>query len=254
MAKRLDGTAALVTGASSGIGEATARALAAEGAMVAVIARRRGRLETLVAKIRETGGRAIAIPADVADGEDAKAAVERAASELGRLDTVINSAGLMLIGPFKDAPPDEWERMLSVNVQGIFNVARAAIPHLVNAAANGSRGVADIVNISSTAGRSTRPNNVVYSATKFAVQAFAEGLRQELLVNRVRVSVVEPGTVDTELADHSREGIREAVKQQISRFELLQPEDIADAVSYIVTRDRRVAVNEMLVRAGAQTW
>jgi NADP-dependent 3-hydroxy acid dehydrogenase YdfG len=254
MAKRLEGTAALVTGASSGIGEAKARALAAEGAIVAVVARRRERLETLVAKIHEAGGRAIAIPADVADGGEAKAAVERAASELGRLDTVINNAGLMLIGPFKDAPPDEWERMLSVNVQGVFNVARAAIPHLVQAAANGPRRVADIVNISSTAGRSTRPNTVVYSATKFAVQAFTEGLRQELLADRVRVSVVEPGTVDTELAGHSRDGIREAVKKQIASFELMRPEDIADAVSFIVTRDRRVAVNEMLVRAGAQAW
>ena len=254
MAKRLSGTVALVTGASSGIGEATARALAAEGAKIAAVARRKDRLEALVASIRKAGGEAIAIDADLTNEALARAAVERAASELGRLDTVVNNAGLMLVGPFKDAPAGEWERMLSVNVQGVFNVTRAAIPFLVKAAASDPRRVADVVNISSTAGRVSRPGTVVYSATKFAVQAFTEGLRQELLSERVRVSVVEPGTVDTELTDHSREGVREQMKNYVSSIERMVPEDIAEAVAFVVTRDRRVAINEMLVRAGAQTW
>jgi NADP-dependent 3-hydroxy acid dehydrogenase YdfG len=174
--------------------------------------------------------------------------------ELGRLDTVVNNAGLMLVGPVADAPEDEWDRMLAVNVQGLLYVTRAALPHLVAAAADAPRHVADLVNISSTAGRVARPGTAVYNLTKFGVNAFTEALRQEVLQSRVRVSVVEPGTVDTELASHIREGLREAIATRTGAVEKLRPEDIADAVAYIVTRDRRVAVNEILVRAGDQPW
>jgi NADP-dependent 3-hydroxy acid dehydrogenase YdfG len=250
----LTGTVALVTGASSGIGAATARRLAGDGAAVAVLARREDRLAELADTISSAGGTALVVAADITDRQQADAAVRRVVTELGRLDTVVNNAGLMLVGPVADAPLDEWERMLDVNVRGLMFVTRAALPELVRAADSEPRRVADLVNISSTAGRVARPGTAVYNLTKFGVNGFTEALRQELLGQRVRVSVVEPGTVATELTDHVRDGVREAIERQTGQLELLRPEDIADAVAYIVTRDRRVAVNEILVRAGEQTW
>jgi len=254
MTARLTGTVALVTGASSGIGEATALALAAEGAGVAVLARRRERLDDLAGRIAAGGGSALVVEADITERSQAEAAVRRVVDELGRLDTVVNNAGLMLVGPVADAPEDEWDRMLAVNVQGLLYVTRAALPHLLRAAADAPRHVADLVNISSTAGRVARPGTAVYNLTKFGVNAFTEALRQEVMRSHLRVSVVEPGTVDTELGSHVRDGLREAIASQTDAIEKLRPEDIADAVSYIVTRDRRVAVNEILVRASEQTW
>ena len=254
MTARLTGTVALVTGASSGIGEATALAMAAEGAGVAVLARRRQRLDDLAGRITADGGSALVVEADITERDQAEAAVRRVVDELGRLDTVVNNAGLMLVGPVADAPEDEWDRMLAVNVQGLLYVTRAALPHLLRAAADAPRHVADLVNISSTAGRVARPGTAVYNLTKFGVNAFAEALRQEVMRSHLRVSVVEPGTVDTELGSHVRDGLREAIASQTDAIEKLRPEDIADAVSYIVTRDRRVAVNEILVRASEQTW
>ncbi len=167
---------------------------------------------------------------------------------------MVNNAGLALVGPAEAAPEDEWDRMLAVNVEGLLHVTRAALPHLVGAAADSPRRVADLVTISSTAGRVARAGQAVYSLTKSGVNAFSESLRQELQPKRVRVGVVGPGTVATELSTHLRPGIREAVAGQLGDMELLRPEDVADAVVYMVTRERRVAVNEMLVRAGEQTW
>jgi NADP-dependent 3-hydroxy acid dehydrogenase YdfG len=204
--------------------------------------------------IRSGGGSALVLQADVTDQRQAVDAVERTVSELGRLDTLVNNAGLMLLGPALDAPTDEWDRMVALNVQGVLYVTHAALPHLVEAAEDSPRGVADLVNISSTAGRVARPGSSVYTLTKFGINAFAESLRQELIMQRVRVSVVEPGTVDTELVSHVREDIRRVARSQVEAIEALRPEDIADAVSYIVTRDRRVAVNEILVRAAEQSW
>jgi len=254
MTGRLQHTVALVTGASSGIGEATARSLAAEGAAVALLARRHDRLEALAGKIRAEGGTALVLATDITDQQQASTAVEQVVSELGRLDTIVNNAGLMLVGPVTDAPAGEWERMLSINVQGLLFVTQAALPHLISAAQSSPRQVADVVNISSTAGRVARPGNAVYSLTKFGVNAFSESLRQELVPQRVRVSVVEPGIVNTELSSHVRDELQGAIDRQTAGVEKLRPEDVADAVSYIVTRDRRVAINEILVRAGEQTW
>jgi NADP-dependent 3-hydroxy acid dehydrogenase YdfG len=194
------------------------------------------------------------LQADVTDQGQAVSAVEQAVSQLGRIDTLVNNAGIMLLGPAMDAPTEEWDRMVALNVQGVLYVTHAALPHLVQAAARGPRQVADLVFISSTAGRVARPGANVYALTKFGVTGFAESLRQELLKRHVRVSVVEPGTVDTELVSHLREDVRDAAKRQVESIEPLRPGDIADAVSYIVTRDRRVAVNEMLVRAAEQDW
>jgi NADP-dependent 3-hydroxy acid dehydrogenase YdfG len=254
MTMRLHGTVALVTGASSGIGAATARTLAAEGAAVALLARRRGRLEELADAIRTEGGNAVVVAADVTDPDQSEAAVGHVISELGRLDTLVNNAGVMHIGPVTDAPPQEWDQMIQLNVRALLSVTRAALPHLLRAAADPPRRVADVVNISSTAGRVARPGTAVYNLTKFGVNGFTEALRQEVMRQRVRVSVVEPGTVDTELSSHIRDGVRQAVEAQVKGLELLRPQDIADAVAYIVTRDRRVAVNEILVRAAEQTW
>ncbi|MFI1840179.1 SDR family NAD(P)-dependent oxidoreductase [Streptomyces olivaceoviridis] len=254
MTARLQNTVALVTGASSGIGEATARGLAAEGAAVAVLGRRRARLEALADTLRADGGTALVVEADITDKQQAASALESVVAELGRLDTVVNNAGFMGVGQAVDSPLEEWEHMLEVNVQGLLYVTHAALPHLLRAAEDSPRGVADLVNISSTAGRVARPGTAVYNLTKFGVNGFTEALRQELSQKRVRVSVVEPGTVETELSTHLRDGVRQAVERQIAGMKPLRPEDIADAVSYIVTRDRRVAVNEILVRAGEQTW
>ena len=254
MATPLKNTVALITGSSSGIGAATARRLAAEGAAVALVARRRDRLAELAEAIRGDGGIALVVEADMTSEEEATGAVERTVAKLGRLDTLVNNAGVMLLGPAMDAPLAEWDQMVAINVQGMLYVTHAALPHLARAAADSPRGVADLVSISSTAGRVARPGSSVYNLSKFGVNAFSEALRQEMLAQRVRVSVVEPGTVATELASHLREEIREAARRQTEAIEELRPEDIADAVAYIVTRDRRVAVNEMLVRAAAQTW
>jgi NADP-dependent 3-hydroxy acid dehydrogenase YdfG len=251
MTATLEGTVALVTGASSGIGEATAQALARHGAAVAAAARRRDRLQALVAEIESDGRRALAIETDVTDQQQAIGAVERAVAELGRLDIVINNAGVMLLGPILDAPTEEWDRMIALNVNGLMYVAHAALPHLLRAAEDGPRRVSDLVNVSSLAGRRAIRGSGVYNATKFAVNAFTEALRQEVTERHVRVSVIEPGAVSTELSSHNRPEIREQIAQTFD-LERLEADDIADAIAYVVTRSRRVAINEVLIRPTEQ--
>jgi NADP-dependent 3-hydroxy acid dehydrogenase YdfG len=252
MTDSLHGTVALVTGASSGIGEATAVALAAAGATVAVAARRVDRLEDLAGRIRNGGGRALVVELDVTDADAARAAVDHVAAELGRIDTLVNNAGVMLLGPAADAPWEEWRRMVDLNLTGLLAVAHAALPHLVRAAADAPRQVADLVNISSVAGRVARSGSSVYNATKFGVGAFSESLRQEFSPKHVRVSVIEPGAVATELTDHIRDGVRDQVRGRFAGVERLLSEDIADAIAYVVTRPRRTAVNEILIRPTEQ--
>jgi NADP-dependent 3-hydroxy acid dehydrogenase YdfG len=249
---RLHGTVALVTGASSGIGAATARALAGEGAAVALVARRKERLDTLAAEIGRSGGRALALESDVTEERQARDAVERTVRELGRLDIVVNNAGVMLLGPIVDAPVEEWERMIHLNLLGLLYVAHAALPHLLRAAEDSARRVADLVNISSVAGRAARSGSGVYNLTKFGVGAFSESLRQEVTRRHVRVSIVEPGAVATELTDHLRPEIFEQTKTLFAGTERLEAEDIADAIAYMVTRPRRMAVNEILIRPTEQ--
>ena len=252
MAARLDGTVALVTGASSGIGAATALALVEEGAAVALVARRTDRLEALQRQITEAGGRALTITADVTDEAQAREAVASTVNEFGRLDTVVNNAGLMLLGPIVDADTIEWQRMVNLNLLGLMYVAHASIPHLLKAADDSSRRVADLVNISSVAGRTVRKGSGAYNATKHAVGAFSEALRLEVTAKHLRVSLIEPGAVDTELRTHNRPEIQAGMTQRFGTMDLLQAEDIADAVSYIVTRPRHVAINEILVRPTEQ--
>jgi len=248
MAERLDGTVALVTGASSGIGAAAALSLAAEGAAVAVAARRKDRLDTLAAAVRERGGTALVLETDVTDEHQASDVVDRTVAEFGRLDTLVNNAGVMLLGPVVGAPITEWQRMVQINVLGLLYCAHAALPHLLRAAEDGPRRVADMVNISSVAGRQARNGSGVYNATKHGVGAFSESLRQEVTKRYVRVSLVEPGAVATELASHNRPEIQEGLCQRFAAMERLQAGDIADAITYIVTRPRHVALNEMLIR------
>jgi NADP-dependent 3-hydroxy acid dehydrogenase YdfG len=252
MARLLEGTVALVTGASSGIGEATGRSLAELGAAVALVARRKERLDQLAAEITGKGGWAVAIETDVTDRRQAEAAVERTVAELGRLDTVINNAGVMLLGPIENAPVEEWERMVHLNVLGLLYTAHAALPHLLKAAQGEPRRVADLVNISSVAGRVAREGSGVYNLTKHGVGAFSESLRQEVTGRHVRVSLVEPGAVSTELTTHLRPEIAEQAMQRFGHIERLESEDIADAITYIVTRPRRMAINEVLVRPTEQ--
>jgi NADP-dependent 3-hydroxy acid dehydrogenase YdfG len=244
----LDGTVALVTGASSGIGEATAKRLAAEGAAVAVGARRLDRLEKLVAEIADAGGTAVALESDVTDRAQAEDLVERTVKTLGRLDTVVNNAGVMLLGPSLDAPIEEWERMVDLNVKGLLYVAKAALPHLVKFADEGPRKVTDMVNISSVAGRRARAGSAVYNATKFGVGAFSEALRQEVTERHLRISLVEPGAVETELSSHNRPEVLDEIKGRFLDLERMAASDIADSISYIVTRPRHVAINEILIR------
>ena len=252
MTERLDGTVALITGASSGIGEATAHALAAQGAAVALAARRRERLERLAAELKKHGQRALVLETDVTDREQAAACIERTVQEFGRLDTLVNNAGVMLLGPAVGAPLAEWERMVDLNLKGLMYCAHAALPHLLKAAAGPPRRVADLINISSVAGRVARAGVGVYNMTKFGVVAFSESLRQEVTKRHVRVSVVEPGVVATELPDHLRPEIRETAMKRFEGVERLEAGDIADAIQYIVTRPRRMAVNEILVRPTEQ--
>ena len=176
--------------------------------------------------------------------------MERTVAELGRLDTLINNAGVMLLGPVAGAPLTEWQRMVDLNVSGLLYCAHAALPHLISAAEGGPRQVADMVNISSVAGRAARNGNGVYSLTKFGVGAFSESLRQEMAKRYVRVSLVEPGATATELATHNRPEILDAIRSQFGQR--MEAEDIADAIAYIVTRPRHVAVNEMLIRPTEQ--
>jgi NADP-dependent 3-hydroxy acid dehydrogenase YdfG len=246
----LEGTVALVTGASSGIGAAAAAGLAAEGAAVALAARRRERLDTVAASIRDQGGTALVLECDITEQQQAAAAVERTASELGRLDTLINNAGVMLLGPAAGAPLAEWQQMVELNVLGLLYCAHAALPHLLRAASDGPRQVADMVNISSVAGRFARNGNGVYALTKFGVGAFSESLRQELAGQYVRVCLVEPGATATELASHNRPEVLEAIRNQFGQR--MEATDIADAITYIVTRPRHVAINEILIRPTEQ--
>jgi NADP-dependent 3-hydroxy acid dehydrogenase YdfG len=245
MSKALRDTAALVTGASSGIGEATGRALAEQGTTVAVAARRKDRLDALAGEI---GG--LAIETDVTDREQAVAAIEQAAREFGRLDIVINNAGVMLLGPIVDAPVDEWDRMVALNLQGLLYVAHAALPHLLSAAEREPRQVADLVNVSSVAGRRVGAGGGIYQITKHGVGVFSEALRQEVTSRYVRSSLIEPGATESELVTHVREEIRDQLTANVEQK--VRAEDIADAIVYIVTRPRHMAINEILVRPTEQ--
>ena len=235
-----------VTGASSGIGEATALACAQAGAAVALAARRSDRIDALAARIIEQGGRAIAIPTDVGDEQQARDFIERTHSELGRLDVLVNNAGVMLLGPIENAPTEEWRRMIEANVFGVLYCTHAALPLMHE------QGSGHIVNVSSVAGRVARAGSGVYNLTKFGVGAFSESLRQEGVPLGVRVTLIEPGAVDTELSGHNRPEVLEQIKQRFGDIERLTAEDIARAILYAITQPPHVSVNEVLIRPTEQ--
>jgi NADP-dependent 3-hydroxy acid dehydrogenase YdfG len=249
---RLGSTVAVVTGASSGIGEATALALAGEGATVAIVARRADRLEDLAAQISSAGTEPIVIPADLTDADEPPRVIDEVVAKAGRIDILVNTAGVMLLGPISGAPVEEWERMIAINVRGLLHCAHAALPHLLQAAQEGPRNVADMVNISSVAGRNVNSGSGVYNLTKHGVGAFSESLRQEVTRRHVRIGLIEPGAVETELSQHNRPEIREMIAKRFGNMERLQAAEIADAILYMITRPRHVAINEILIRPTEQ--
>jgi clavulanate-9-aldehyde reductase len=235
-----------VTGASSGIGEATALACARAGAAVALAARRMDKIEALAQQIIDDGGRAVAVRTDVGEEDQARSFIERAHSELGRLDILVNNAGVMLLGPIENAPTEEWRRMIHANVFGVLYCTHAALP-LMRAQGSGH-----IVNVSSVAGRVARAGSGVYNLTKFGVGAFSESLRQEAVPLGVRVTTIEPGAVATELAGHNRPEVLEQMAKRFGGVTPLAAEDIAAAIMYAVAQPPNVSVNEVLVRPSGQ--
>jgi NADP-dependent 3-hydroxy acid dehydrogenase YdfG len=244
---KLDGKVAVITGASSGIGEATAEALSAEGATVVVAARRQDRLEDLVERINGNGGRALSVECDVTDEEQAHDLIGQAKDEFGRMDILVNNAGVMQLSEVEKGLSDEWRTMFEVNVLGLLYVTDAAIEVMKE------QGSGHLVNISSLASRGTRPALGVYSGTKMAVNGISEALRQELLEDNIRVTMVEPGAVETELPEHiTDEEAREGLNAMLEQLEPLKAEDIANAIVYVVTQPQRVSVNEILIRPSQQ--
>jgi len=245
----LEGRKAAITGASSGIGEATALALAGEGASVALGARRKDRLDGLAARINEDGGTAVALEADISEEAQARGFVKEAAGALGGLDILVNNAGVMLLGPVEGADSEEWRTMIDVNLLGLLYCTQEAMP-LLREGGNGH-----VINISSVAGRTASLGAGVYNMTKWGVTGFSEALRQEGAHSGIRVTCVEPGFVDTELQGHNTNPmVVEAIeKMRESTGELLQAEDIAAAILHAVTAPQRVNINEILVRPTGQT-
>ncbi|SMC97324.1 SDR family NAD(P)-dependent oxidoreductase [Kibdelosporangium aridum] len=238
----LNGKVALVTGASSGIGEATAEALAAQGASVVIGARRTDRLAALEERLTAKGTKVLSLELDVTDQDACKAAVQAAVDQFGQLDVLVNNAGVMLLGSIVGADTTDWTRMINTNVLGLMFMTDAALPHLL--ASKGS-----IIQVSSVAGRVARVGSGVYNASKWAVGAFSESLRQEVTAHGVRVVLIEPGMVDTELRDHiTDQAAKAAIEERASQTRQLQAADIANAVVYAVTQPDYVAVNEILIR------
>jgi clavulanate-9-aldehyde reducatase len=242
----LSGQTVAITGASSGIGEATALACAQAGAAVALAARRADRIDALAQRIEAEGGRAIAVPTDVGDEDQARQFVQRAHGELGRLDVLVNNAGVMLLGPIENAPTDEWRQMIHANVFGVLFCTHAALPIMRE------QGSGHVVNVSSVAGRIARQGSGVYNLTKFGVGAFSESLRQEGVEKGIRVTLIEPGAVATELPGHNRPEVLEQMAKRFAGVTPLDSQDIAKAILYAIASPANVAINEILVRPRGQ--
>jgi NADP-dependent 3-hydroxy acid dehydrogenase YdfG len=239
---------ALVTGASSGIGEGTALALAAAGATVAVSARRADRLEGLVRKIQEAGGKALAIPGDMTVEAEAIQAVEETAAKLGRLDILINSAGVMQAGGVENADLDEYRRVFDINLFATLYTCKAAVPHMLR------QGGGDIVNISSLAGRKGGPMTNAYSASKHAVNSMTDAMRQELGDRNIRVSILMPGATTSEVGDNiSDPNWRKAIQAHVSKEGAVQPIEIGETIVFMLALPRRVNISEISVRPTIDT-
>jgi len=247
--RALEGKVAAITGASSGIGEATALALVAGGASVSLAARRKDRIDDLAGRIEGDGGKALAIETDVTDEAQANAFVKRTNDELGGVDILVNNAGVMLLGLIGGADTDEWRRMLDVNLAGLLYCTHAALPIM------GAAGSGHIVNVASTAGRTAAMGSGVYNMTKWGVVGFSEALRQECVHANVRTTIIEPGFVDTELQGHNENPM---VVEQMEKMEkeigkVLEADDIARAITFAVSQPEHVSINEMLIRPTKQS-
>jgi NADP-dependent 3-hydroxy acid dehydrogenase YdfG len=245
--ERLDDRVALVTGASSGIGEATAEALAAEGASLALAARREDELTDLADRLASEGVETLVVPTDVTDEEQVESMIETTTEELGRLDIIINNAGVMLLEPVIEADRANFRQMVEVNLLGLMNATHAALPIMED------QGTGHIVNISSVAGRQASANGSGYNATKFGVNGFTEALRQEVNNDGIRTTLIEPGIVDTELQDHiPDDDAQQSVEEWVEEMAPLTGEDIARSIRYAVTQPQHVSVNELLIRPTQQ--
>jgi NADP-dependent 3-hydroxy acid dehydrogenase YdfG len=242
----LTGRVAVVTGASSGIGEATAKRLAASGAKVAVLARRADRLEKLVNEIEQAGGTALALAVDVTDATAVRAAADRVAAELGTVDLLFNNAGVMLPGPVEDLPVEQWQRQIDLNITGLMNAIGAFVPQLIAAAAD--KGVADLINTSSIGAQNIFPNFAVYSGTKAYVTHMSRTLRAELGAKNVRVAAIEPGIVETELPNHVTDaGATEWLTDTKGQIEVLESEDVAEAINFLAAQPPRVNFQQLTI-------
>ncbi|BAZ19845.1 short-chain dehydrogenase/reductase SDR [Kalymmatonema gypsitolerans NIES-4073] len=247
MAGKLEGKVVIVTGASAGIGEATAIALAQEGATVAIAARRAERLNAVAERIEASGGKALPIVADITDQTQANNLVQKTKAEFGRVDILVNNAGVAYLGEIDGGNTSEWRRMIDINVLGLLYTTHAVLPILKE------QGVGHIVNISSVAGRTVRAGVGVYNLTKWGVNAFSEALRQEVYKHNIRVTIIEPGLVDTEINNHITDPVaRQTSEERRKSLTPLQSEDIAAAIVYAVTQPQHVNVNEILIRPTGQ--
>ena len=248
MNKPLAGKVALVTGASSGIGEAAAVALAEAGATVALAARRADRLAALVQRIEAAGGKALALAADMAVEEQAVGAVEDTVARLGRIDILINSAGIMQAGGIEGANLAEYRRVIEINLLGTVYTSQAAVPHML------AQGEGDIITISSLAGRKGGPQTNSYSASKHAVNAMTEGMRQELGGRNIRVSILMPGATRTEVAEGiSDPNVRQMIASHVSKDGAVDPSETAQALIFMLTMPRHVNISEIIVRPTIDT-
>jgi NADP-dependent 3-hydroxy acid dehydrogenase YdfG len=247
---KLQNKVAVITGASSGIGEAVAYALAAEGAQVALLARRADKLKGVSEAIKKRSGKdALVAVTDVADKDSVTAAINKVKETFGSVDILVNNAGVMYLGSVAGADVEDWKRMIDINVMGLMYCTHAVLP-IMKAAGGG-----DIINISSVSGRLVSARSAVYSAAKFAVNAFSDGLRQEVYKDKIRVVIIEPGAVETELTDHIPDpSVKDQIKSWVSSMTPLKGEDIAAAVVYACSQPPHVSVNELMIRPTEQAF
>lgn len=246
LSQNIKGKVVVITGASSGLGEATARLLASEGAVVVLAARRADRIQALAAELNNQGGQALAITTDVTNRQQVKTLVDKAVAAFGRIDVILNNAGLMPLAPLEALKTDEWDQMIDVNIKGVLNGIAAALPHMQKQKSG------HIINVSSVYGHKLGPAATVYCATKFAVRALSEGLRQEVKPYNIRTTVISPGAVATELLDHiSDEEIQAGTREFVNQI-AVPADTFARMVAFAISEPANVDVNEILFRPTAQ--
>ncbi len=246
IAENIEGKVVVITGASSGLGEATARLLSSEGATVVLAARRADRITALAGELKGKGGKALAVATDVTDRQQVKELVDKAVDTYGRVDVMLNNAGLMPLAPLEKLKTEEWDQMIDVNLKGVLYGIAAALPYMKQQKSG------HLINVSSVYGHKLGPDATVYCATKFAVRALSEGLRQEVKPYGIRTTVISPGAVASELLEHiSEEKIQAATKEFVSRI-AVPAETFARMVAFAINEPQDVDVNEILFRPTAQ--